>query len=115
MKSKTCFSKKNGSALTEYRTESEAIEGAKYSNSAYGNDLTHYQCSKCKKWHLTPKNRQTPSKTCYFCTDSNGRNKDLYLSYESAQNRANIIRQEQGIILSIYDCPYEDGYHLTKG
>ncbi|MDR0556708.1 MAG: hypothetical protein LBG43_02390 [Treponema sp.] len=48
-------------------------------------------------WHLSPKERQTPSKECIYCTDSNGKKKELYEAQEAALIRAEIIKKERGI------------------
>lgn len=113
-KSKTCFSKKTGKPLTEYMSRYEADEGADYANKTYGNSLSSYQCNVCGGWHLSPKVRQTPSIKCPECTDSNGYSKALYLTYESALNRASILYEERGVMLSVYECPHYEGWHLTK-
>jgi hypothetical protein len=83
-KSTTCFSKNTGNPLTEYISEYDAEDGASYIKKTYGNNLSPYQCNCCGGWHLSPKNRQTPSVKCPECTDSNGYYKDLYESFESA-------------------------------
>jgi hypothetical protein len=113
-KSASCKSARTGAPLTEYDSEYEAQEGANYANSVYGNNLIPYQCDKCGLWHLSPKNRQTPSTTCRSCIDSNGYPKDLYRMEGDAERRAEIIYKEQGIRLKIYKCPYNNGWHLTK-
>lgn len=115
MKSKSCYSKKTNEPLTEYFTEEDAQDGADYINSAFDNDLAPYKCSKCNKYHLSPKNRQTPSTTCNYCTDRYGSPKELYSLREYAERRANITYQERGLRLSFYQCEYSNGWHLTKG
>ena len=112
-KSEKCF-KKNGEPLSTYFSEYEAIDGAEHVKAEYGIDLLPYRCSKCKLWHLSPKDRQTPSKVCVYCKDSNGHSKELYETQSSAQKRAEIIKKEQRISLKIYKCPHQDGWHLTK-
>ena len=74
-KSPTCF-KKDGEPLSTYLSEYEANDGASHVRFQYGLDLSPYQCSKCGHWHLSPKERQTPSKECMYCTDSMERKKN---------------------------------------
>ena len=114
LKSTTCFSKRTGKALTEYLNQNEAEEGAAYANITYGNKLSPYQCKNCNRWHLSPKDRQTPSIKCPECTDTYGYFKDLYESFEGAMKRASILYEERGISLEVYECPSYDGWHLTK-
>jgi len=114
VKSSTCF-KKNGEPLSTYFSEYEANEGASNANDQYGLDLSPYNCSTCGNWHLSPKDRQTQNKVCAYCTDSNGSHKALYNTFEGASNRAEFIKKERGIILKVYKCPYQNGWHLTKG
>ena len=113
-KSDICFSKHNNTPLTTYVSEDEAQSGANFVNSKYDNDLVPYKCSNCNEWHLSPKNRSTKSTKCYDCTDRNGNNKDLYLTKNDAQQRADILYEEMGVLLNLYECPYNNGWHLTK-
>lgn len=113
-KSKSCIGKVSGKPLTEYDSESEAMKGADYEKSKYGNSLIPYLCNNCDMWHLALKNRQTPSYECDYCTDSEGEPKRLYQSYEDAERRAEIIYEERGIELDIYECEHDDGWHLTS-
>ena len=113
-KSDSCFSKRNGKPLTVYASKPEAQQSANYENQ-YGRNLVPYQCRKCGEWHLSPKDRQTPSTKCRHCTGLAGKYKDLYESEADAGKRAAILRKEEGISLTVYKCPYEDGWHLTKG
>jgi len=112
-KSATCF-KKDGEPLSYYYSEYEASEAASHVWYQLNLDLSPYQCSKCGYWHLSPKNRQTPSRECIYCTDSNGEHKELYETEEAAKLRAEIIEEEQGIKLKVYKCPKQEGWHLTK-
>jgi len=112
-KSKSCFNKK-GEPRAEYYSEYEAQSGADYEKITHGADLVPYKCSECDKWHLSPKNRQTPSITCNYCKDSKGNYKELYATEEIARQRAKILEEEQGIKLRIYPCDHNHGYHLTK-
>ncbi|MDA3925350.1 MAG: hypothetical protein PF904_11700 [Kiritimatiellae bacterium] len=114
IKSTTCFNQRNGKPLSEYSSEVEAEGAAIYVNSQHRTNLAPYQCSRCGQWHLSPKNRQTPSRACNICTDTFGSAKELYETREAAQKRARIIRKEKGVKLSVYQCPYNNGWHLTK-
>jgi len=115
MKSNTCF-KKNGEPLSVYSTWEEAERAAKYVKTNFGLEVVPYGCKKCKKYHHSPKDRHTPSRTCDYCTDSHGEYKELYESYEAAERRRRIIYEEKGIWLNIYECKYYlGGYHFTKG
>jgi len=113
-KSETCFSTHNNSPLTTYLSVDEAVSNATYVNTKFERNLVPYECDKCSLWHLTPKNRQTQSRECDYCTDSNGSSKQLYFTKNDAQKRADILFKENGILLNIYECPHESGYHLTK-
>jgi hypothetical protein len=113
VKSTICF-KKNGGPLSAYSSECEAEEGASYVKYSRGLDLSPYKCSKCGEWHLSPKERQTQSKECIYCTDSKGKHKELYETMDGALNRAEIIKTERGVILNVYKCPNQYGWHLTK-
>jgi hypothetical protein len=113
MKSATCIGVKSGKPLTEYDSKQEALEGANHANSRYRQKLVPYHCGDCGCWHLSPKDRQTPSEKCVHCTGRNGEQKDSYRSREDASRRARILRQEQGVTLSVYACEYGSGWHLT--
>ena len=112
-KSKSC-SGTTGKPLTEYSSQADAKEGAIHAKKAHGLDLAPYRCDTCGKWHLSPKSRQTPSRTCVSCTDSSGNRKELYETEAAARKRAQILRREQGVALKVYHCPYNKGYHLAK-
>ena len=114
-KSDTCVGKKTGRPLTEYDSLEEAQDGADHANATYKQDLTSYQCDVCGLWHLSPKDRQTPSTKCRFCTGADGREKDAYRSQKEAQRRTDILKQEQGVALKVYKCEYSDAWHLTRG
>ena len=109
-----CTSPKTGRARKSYSSEASAIEAAKYMPSSYGEQVP-VQCDSCGEWHLTPASRNTPSKTCDYCTDGDGNSKQLYFSRESAIKRVKIIANEHGLHLTVYRCPRENGWHLTKG
>jgi hypothetical protein len=112
-KSEICF-KKDGEPLSTYLSKHEAIEGADHVRMNYGNHLLPYECSRCGYWHLSPKERHTPSKICIYCLDSKGMSKELYETREDAERRAEIIANEQEIKLKVYKCPHQNGWHLTK-
>jgi hypothetical protein len=112
MKSSTCF-RKDGKAKTEYYTRMDAQEGAEYASQQNSISFVPYQCRECNFWHIAPKDRVTPSHTCEYCTGRNGKLKSLYSSQNVAQRRADILRQEERVYLEVYECPHQDGWHLT--
>lgn len=115
MKSDTCFGRISGKPLVEYYLKRDALEAAEYSKAEYKNELVPYTCERCNKWHLSPKSRQTPSKTCDLCTATDGSNKESYKTKTDAKTRAGIIRNERGINLFVYQCQHYNGWHLSKG
>ena len=44
----------------------------------------------------------------------NGALKQLYVSRYQAQKRADILFKENGVLLDVYSCPHQNGFHLTK-
>lgn len=108
-----CISPKTGKIRKSYWTKELAAMAAKLQPSSYG-EQSPFQCDSCGEWHLTPTSHHTPSKTCEYCTDENGGSKQLYLTNEAAKKRAKIISLERGVILNVYECPYNKGWHLTK-
>jgi len=114
MKSLTCFGKQTGQPLTEFDTEYEAESSADHTRMVYEKDMEPYHCGVCDKWHLSPKDRKTPSSKCLYCVGGNGNAKALYRNKAEALQRAKIIFQEQGKKLFSYQCEYADGWHLTK-
>jgi len=114
-KSYSCTAKKTGRPLTEYDSKAEAKAAAKHANQTYAvNNLVPYKCSKCGLWHLSPRDRQTPSETCSRCRGADGMLKESYASESDARSRADILRKEQGVLLSVYECEFGNGWHLTK-
>ena len=109
-----CLSKVTGKPLKSFRSELEAEQGAKYVWERYRNEVVPYRCTDCGYWHLSPKKNHTPSRKC-TCLGASGRPKALYRSREDAINRAEIIRQQTGRSLRVYECPHYSGWHLTKG
>ena len=114
-KSDMCFSKHDNTPLTTYLSEDEAQNGADFVNSEHGTNLVPYKCNRCNEWHLSPRNRSTKSTKCYDCTDRLGHYKDLYATKDDAQKRADILYEERGVLLNLYQCPHNNGWHLTKG
>lgn len=114
MKSKTCTSSRSNKALSEYASEKEALDAAKFIRKQRSNHMVPYRCETCNKWHLAPKGRQTPSSTCGQCKDRNGKPKESYETKQGATKRARILQKEQGVSLSVYECPHGNGWHLTK-
>lgn len=110
----TCLNRKNGEPLRTYYSEREAEDAAAYVKQKYGAEQTPYPCEKCGQWHLSPKNRQTPSTICPCCLGSGGTFKALYKTIDAAKTRAKIIESERGVKLEAYKCPAQDGYHLTN-
>lgn len=109
--SPTCTSKK-GTPLKSYDSELEADEAAEYVKYQYKNEQVKYKCQKCGYWHLSPKERQTPNHVS-TCLDSDGKPKHAYPTRETAEKRAEIIFQEKGIKLSVYQCGSCHEWHLT--
>ena len=95
-------------------SEIEARDGADFAQAEHGQALEPYQCRKCNKWHISPKNRQTPSEKCLYCRGSDGQEKDSYSTEEGAIRRTEIIRDQNGPSLRAYRCPLGNGWHLTK-
>lgn len=109
--SDTCKSRK-GEFIREYHSLEEASEAANYANRNYGHNLAPYRCSRCNFWHLSPKDRITPSSKSN-CLDRKGNKKQVYSTREAAERRAEIIEEEIGSKLEVYECKYCGGYHLA--
>ena len=105
--------KKDGKPLSAYSSEREAEAAAAHVSRVSGIDFVSYKCKKCEFWHISPRDRSTPSKECAYCIDSKENPKELYETVEAAENRAKIIEKKRGTKLNVYKCPYQDGYHLT--
>ena len=114
IKSEICVGKATGKPLTEFDSESEAREGAAHARERFGRELLPYTCDACGLWHLSPAERQTPSRKCAQCTGTDGQLKDTYRNEAEAQRRADILRREQGADLRVYACEYGSGWHLTR-
>lgn len=113
-KSETCFSSDDKKPLSFFTSESEAKKAAKYANKCYGRNLLPYLCAKCNLWHLSPKSSHSKSEECSHCADREGRLKLLYVSKHKAQKTADILFKDNGILLNVYSCPHQNGFHLTK-
>lgn len=113
IKSKTCQTK-TGKFLSEYEIEADAWSAAEYEGKLRNIDLVPYLCSKCSRWHLSPKNRITPSRKCSYCSGRDRKPKESYRSKADAARRAEIIHQETGQSLKMYECKRGEGWHLTK-
>ncbi len=111
----TCIGKASGTPLKKYYSESEAHEAVLYVKYNHGKEMSQYLCDKCGLWHLSPVSRATPSHKCSHCTGGNGRLKDTYHSKQDALVRSEIINEERNTRLSVYPCPFNEGWHLTKG
>ena len=106
-KPKTCVSYR-GTPRRAYPNRSSAEEGARLVLSAYGNRMVSYHCDHCGSWHLCPADRHTPSHHCSACS------KMAYDSEEAAERRAQILGQERGTWLRVYECRFGEGWHLTS-
>ena len=112
--SKQCVGKVTGTPLHSYPSQCEAEEASVYVFNKHNKQMKPYKCSHCGTWHLAPLNRHTPSDTCSFCLDSNGRAKELYRTEHDALRRAEILLDERGVRLRVYECPHQAGWHLTS-
>jgi hypothetical protein len=110
-----CVNTKTGKSRVSYSTEYEAELRAQELSLKYDGEQNPYRCNDCGQWHLSPKSRQTPSKECSYCTDSDGNPKQLYFKKGDAHKRADILQSERGVYLEVYECPIQSGWHLTKG
>lgn len=113
-KSASCYGKATGEPLTAYPTEQHALEGAAWARARSGLRLDPYHCHACGQWHLAPRDRHTPSVKC-ACLGASGEPKSLFASREHAQRRANILKRERGVSMSVYPCELGLGWHLTRG
>jgi len=111
----TCIGKISGTPLKKYYSESEAHEAVLYVKYNHGKEMTQYLCDNCGMWHLSPISRATPSFTCSRCESNKRVPKETYRSKQEALMRAEIIQEEKGLYLSVYPCPFNEGWHLTKG
>ena len=49
-----------------------------------------------------------------FCKGRDGKGKDIYENFQAALDTAKFIEENRGIFLNVYECPYKNGWHLTK-
>lgn len=65
---------------------------------------------------ITEPIQNSPEQELYCnCKDTNANPKNLYLSHKEAQKEVKYLLKTQQISLNIYPCPFEYGWHLTKG
>ena len=69
------------------------------------------QAQKQKKNLIILPTKNTPSKSICSCIDSSGEAKYLY----SSKKEIEYLLASKHITLQSYPCPYEKGWHLTKG
>lgn len=99
---------REGRPRRNYLDQESASEGAHYALVAYGSRMVPYHCDRCGFWHLSPAERHTPGHRCHYC------GKQAYDSEGAAERRADILGQERGTSLRVYQCPYGSGWHLTS-
>lgn len=97
-----------GKPRRAYVNHQRAEDGACHALNTYGNRMVPYHCKQCGSWHLCPANRHTPGHYCHGCL------KQAYVSENAAELRASILEQERGPLLRVYECPYNEGWHLTS-
>lgn len=67
--------------------------------------------SQKKPKNATREKKESHKKGTCSCTDSNGESKYLYHS----QQEMEYLLSSKHISLTSYPCPYEKGWHITKG
>lgn len=113
--STTCVGKVSGKPLMSYDSQAAAEYGAEHARQRYGNRMVSYHCENCDNWHLAPADRQTPGDYNCGCVGRDGQPKRAYESYDDAERRAEILRDERWTSLKVYPCPRGGGWHLSKG
>ena len=113
-KSPSCRGTLSGRPLTEYPSSDVAAQAAARAKVLFHRELTPYRCPRCGHWHLSLARRVTPSTDCDACTSSNGRPKKSYASREDAERRADILKEERGADLVVYECARGRGWHLAR-
>ena len=111
-KSQTCRGRATGAPLNEYSSEASALEGAAFVLRKYGHEMSPYRCPRCRKWHLAPADRQTPSRPS-ICTGRDGTSKAAYESQDAAERRAELIWLERTVRVRAYSCSCGE-WHLTS-
>src|SRR3954468_4392193 len=101
-KSTACVSRR-GTPRLAYSDRSSAEDGARLALLRYGSRMVPYHCDACGSWHLCPADRHTPNYYCQAC------DKQAYESEDSAQRRAEILAQERGTWLRVYECQFGEG------
>jgi hypothetical protein len=51
---------------------------------------------------------------CEYCRGKDGKEKDVYETFQSAFDTAKYIEEYRKIFLNVYQCPHGNGWHLTK-
>jgi hypothetical protein len=51
---------------------------------------------------------------CEYCRGKDGKEKDVYESFQAAFEAAKYIEKDRKIYLDVYRCPHGNGWHLTK-
>jgi hypothetical protein len=51
---------------------------------------------------------------CEYCRSKDGKKKDVYETFQAAFDTAKYIEEDRNIYLNVYQCPYGNGWHLTK-
>jgi hypothetical protein len=51
---------------------------------------------------------------CEYCRGKDGKEKDVYETFQSAFDTAKHIEENRKIYLNVYQCPHGNGWHLTK-
>ena len=114
-KSNSCLAAKTGRPLSEYRGKADAKTAAKYANINYpGSKLSPYRCDVCGLWHLSPATPRVESSRCAVCRSPDRKLKPAYKTETDARIRAELLRREQGVFLSVYECEHGYGWHLTN-
>lgn len=115
--STTCFGKRTKKPLLEFETVEEAIEGATYASSKYGNKMAAYHCSTCYCFHLCPATNSPaftqPSKSSY-CRGSDQNPLTEYRSEQEAKEGAMHAREQCGNNLVSYECKDCGWWHLSR-
>jgi len=53
-------------------------------------------------------------KKCKHCKGRDGKEKDIYATFQSAMDTAEHIEKTRGIYLKVYKCEIGSGWHLTS-
>lgn len=51
---------------------------------------------------------------CKHCRGKDGKQKDIYVTLQSALDTMEFVKENRGIYLNVYECPHGNGWHLTK-